>query len=84
MVEQTRGRAKVTHPLIYREAAVAHGKELVETAERARIAADRAVTGGSAAIPAVLAGLGSLVIAAGERLGSVRARRTGDLIDAAR
>ena len=69
-----------THPSIIYALAVAHDHDLVE-----RAAFERYVTGQSPHAPqTVLAGLGSLLIAAGERLGGIRATAARDFAGAAR
>jgi hypothetical protein len=73
-----------THPQIAYELAVAHVEDLVENAELMRAAAGRGFSAPLTAIQGALAGLGSLLIAAGERLGGTRTMRTRDLIGAAR
>jgi hypothetical protein len=70
-----------TTPLLTQALARAHERELLEQAALKRCAV-------AAAQPSparrVLVEVGSLLIAAGERLGGIRAARTGDLAGAAR
>ena len=70
-----------THPTITYEIAVAHDHNLIERAAIERCAA----AGRTGTVPrTALAGLGSLLIAAGERLGGIRTTAPRDLAGAAR
>lgn len=70
-----------THPTITYELAVAHDHNLIDRAATDRCAiALRANT----APRTVRTGLGSLLIAAGERLGGIRTTASGDLAGVAR
>ncbi len=70
-----------THPTITYELAVAHDRNLIERAAIERYAtASRTGTAPRTA----LTGLGSLLIAIGERLGGIRATAPRDLAGAAR
>ncbi|HEY7033562.1 MAG TPA: hypothetical protein VH482_19655 [Thermomicrobiales bacterium] len=68
-----------THPLMTYELAVVHDRALIEHAAVARSAGTQPTPPKSA-----LARLGSLLIAAGERLGGARVPQTPDLAGAAR
>jgi hypothetical protein len=70
-----------TTPLLTQELALAHGRTLLEeVATNRRIAAFAAPS----RLRRTLALVGSLLIAAGERLGGIRATDSGELAGAAR
>jgi hypothetical protein len=74
-----------TNPLLTYELVVVHDRELAENAAEARFVS---ACGASSVLQTTarvaLSGVGSLLIAAGERLGGVRVPRTPDLVGAAR
>jgi hypothetical protein len=61
-----------THPLISYELAVAHRAAIVANAAPARVTNGRASGAPLTALHQALAGLGALLIAAGERIGGAR------------
>jgi hypothetical protein len=79
--EHLRGHTMSNHPSITYELAIAHDRDLIaEAAGKRLVAADRSVGFPRTA----LAGLGSLLIAAGARLGGIRPTGPRDLAGAAR
>jgi hypothetical protein len=61
-----------THPMIAYELAIAHREAIVANAAPALVASGRASGSPLTALRPALVGLGSLLIAAGERIGGAR------------